>query len=96
MEIRRESRVRAMGNVYARPFGEELVLLDFGRGEYFALDPIGAEIWKGIEDGQSLGSIVDALVEAYDVTAEQALADVVRLVAEMKRRSLVETLPDAA
>ena len=38
------SRVKISPSVYARAFGEEVVLLEFGRGEYFGLDAVGAEL----------------------------------------------------
>jgi hypothetical protein len=84
-----ETRVQISPSVYARPFGAELVLLDFGRGEYFGLDAIGAEVWRRIETGASLGDIARALVESYDVSDEDAYRDVVALVCEMQERQLL-------
>ena len=89
-ELTPESRVRAASSVYARPFGEEIVLLDFGRGEYFALDAIGAEVWRGIEQGKPLGTIAKGLALGYEVGEEKAYEDVVVLVRDMRSRSLVE------
>ena len=84
-----ESRLRVAGGTYARPFGDELVLLEFGRGEYFALDAIGAAIWRGLERGEPLGTIAAELAAGYQVTAEAALNDIIALVAEMQDRALV-------
>lgn len=85
-----DTHLRASSNVYSRPFGEEIVLLDFGRGEYFALDEIGAHIWRGLEKGESLAAIAREISGVYDVSVSQALADVMALVVEMRTRSLVE------
>lgn len=82
--------LRVSPSVYARPFGEELVLLDFGRGEYYGLDAVGAEIWRRASEGETLGAIADAITAAYDVTRETAFSDIVRLVEEMRSRALVE------
>jgi len=76
--------------VYARAFGDEIVLLDFGVGEYFGLDPIGAEIWRRLEAGETLARIADSLVERYEVTREVALGDIVALVDEMRDKGLLE------
>lgn len=76
-------------SVYARAFGDEVVLLEFGKGEYFGVDAIGAEIWRRIEKGETLGAIADAIVASYDVSVEDALRDVLDLVREMSARSLV-------
>ena len=67
------------------------MLLDFGRGEYFGLDEVGAEIWRGIEKGYSLGEIADIVVERFDVTHEQALADIIAVVDEMVENALVRS-----
>jgi len=83
-------KVRISPRVYARAFGEEMVLLDFGLGEYFGLDPIGAEVWKRLEAGDVLLQIADALVERYEVSRDAALRDVLVLVGEMHEHGLVD------
>lgn len=85
-----ETRLRVSSSVYARPFGDEIVLLDFGRGEYFALDEVGAEVWRRIEKGESIGSIARAIADAYDVTDAQAEKDIISLISELESQSLVE------
>jgi hypothetical protein len=84
-----ETRVRISPSVYARAFGDEIVLLDFGRGEYFGLDEVGAEIWRRIESGDAVSQIADRIVERYEVRREDALHDIVELVATMNERALV-------
>lgn len=65
------------------------MLLDFGRGEYFGLDPIGAEIWAGLDRGEPLGDIARALAARYEISEAQAFADVQDLVVTMSEASLV-------
>ncbi len=84
-----ETRVRIAPSVYARAFGEELVLLEFGRGEYFGLDAVGSVVWRGLEQGESLGQIAERLGREWDVTRDDALRDVAELVAQMEREQLV-------
>jgi hypothetical protein len=84
-----ETRLRISPSVYARAFGEELVLLDFARGEYFGLDEVGATIWRRLEAGDCLRAIADVLVEHFDVSHDQALADIVQLVTQMHEQALV-------
>jgi hypothetical protein len=85
-----DTKIRISPRVYARGFGEEIVLLDFAMGEYFGLDPVGAEIWRGLEKGESLRRIADAVVERWDVSHEEALRDIVELIGELAERTLVE------
>lgn len=83
------SRMTISPSVYARAFGEELVLLDFGRGEYFGLDAVGAEIWRRLEAGDDLGAVADHIARQYEVSREAALRDIVDLVAQLRGSELV-------
>ena len=83
------SRVKIAPSVYARTFGSEMVLLDFGRGEYFGLDELGTEIWRHLEAGEALAAIADAIVERHEVARDVALGDIVELVRSMIEHSLV-------
>jgi hypothetical protein len=89
------TRVTISPSVYARAFGEEVVLLDFGKGEYFGLDPIGAEIWRRLEAGDDLGKAADHLVAQYEVGREEALRDIVALVAQLQKHELLAPITGA-
>jgi hypothetical protein len=85
------SRVTLSPNVYARTFGEEIVLLEFGKGEYFGLDAVGAEVWRHLEAGDDLGTTADHIVAHYDVERVQALNDILDLVGELRDHELLFT-----
>ena len=84
-----ESCVEMSRSVYARAFGPELVLLDFGRGEYFGLDEVGATVWRGLESGQTLGHVADLVVLQYEVTRDTALRDLMALVSHQRAEGLL-------
>lgn len=86
-----DTKVRPSARVYAREFGDEIVLLDFAGGEYFGLDEIGAEVWRRLEAGDALKAIADRLVERYEVTVDVALDDIFSLIEELMARTLIET-----
>ncbi len=88
-QIDEKTHIRISPSVYARPFGAELVLLEFGRGEYFGLDEIGAEVWRRLEAGDDLGATADHIAARYDVTRDVALRDILALVAHMRSQALV-------
>nr|UXE44901.1 hypothetical protein Hi04_10k_c3883_00010 [uncultured bacterium] len=81
--------LRAADSVHAREFDGELVILDMERGEYFALDEIGARYWAAIESDSSEEALLDEIVSEYDVTREQASADLRALRDELLERRLV-------
>ena len=86
----RDTRIEVSPSVYARAFGDEIVLLHFGRGEYFGLDAVAADIWRGIEAGDSLGAIADAIVGRYQVQPDEAFSDILELVRHLQEESLVQ------
>jgi hypothetical protein len=75
--------------VIFKTVGEELVLLDYDRGLYYGLDPIGARIWHLAAEGLTLGAIAETLTTEYEVERATAEEDVDRLVAELEERGLV-------
>ena len=68
-------RLRPADAVHSRMFAGELVILDMERGEYFALNEIGAALWSGLEAGKPLEEIAQEVVTRFDVALPQALAD---------------------
>lgn len=90
--IEPKSRVVLSPSVYIREFGDELVLLDFGKGEYYALDAIGSVILRRLEAGASVGEVTDTLVGDYDVARDDALVDVAALLDQLKEHALIEVL----
>ncbi len=85
------SRVTISPSVYARAFGEEVVLLEFGKGEYFGLDAVGADVWRRLEAGDDLGAAADHIVAQYEVGREEALRDIVELVLQLRDHELLAT-----
>lgn len=85
------SRVTIGPSVYARAFGDEIVLLEFGKGEYFGLDAVGAEIWRRLEAGDDFGAVAHHIAAQYEVSEEEALRDIVQLVAQLRQHELIAT-----
>ncbi len=92
MPLAAETRVQISPSVYSRTFGSETVLLDFGRGEYFALDEVGSEIFRRLEAGEPIGDVASAITKTYEVSSEDALRDIERLVQELQDQGLVKAL----
>ena len=56
----------------------------------FALMGAGAPIFDLLDGSRSLGEVRDALVERFEVTGEQAWAELCRFVEELEEQGLVE------
>lgn len=84
-----QTTVQVHSSVYARRFGDELVLLDFARGEYFGLDEVGRVIWDACAGGAKLSDVAALLARDFEVDQETALADVCALVQTLEKDGLV-------
>ncbi len=56
--------------------GNEIVLLTVESGKYFKIDEIGSLIWEYIKKPKSISEIKDYLIQDYNVTEDQCVADI--------------------
>lgn len=69
-------------------------VLDVERGVCFALNPLGAKIWKLIQAESSRESLLEALSYLFpEIAIERMAADVDRYVGELLRRGLLKQAP---
>ena len=55
----------------------------------FSFNPLGSELWNLLQAGNSVKEMTDWVEERYDVTFEQALADIQAFIGELSRAGLV-------
>ena len=83
--------LRAGDNVVWNAVPGELVLLNADTGGYYALDDVGADVWRLLMDLGAVGAVKERMAAMYDADAATIAADVDRLVAELREsRLLVE------
>src|SRR5687767_14216255 len=85
---------RPADDVICRQVGEESILVtirnNVGSLDYvYTLSPVAARIWLLLDGTRSIDEVVSALCDEYDVTREQAAADVAELVSDLEGVSLV-------
>lgn len=68
----------------------ESILLHMGTKKYYRLNETGAEIWKGLEEGETREEIVDRLVARYAVSEVEAEAAVDEQLAELAASELID------
>ena len=59
--------------------GGEGILVDLNTKKYFQLNETAMVVWKGLEQGKSVGEIVDDIVARYEVALENATRSVERI-----------------
>lgn len=87
-----ESRVRISAGVVSQSMDDETVMLDLDRGTYYGLDPVGTRTWDLIREQPclSLQTILDTLLDEYDVDEDQCSQDLRALVSVLQTKGLVE------
>lgn len=89
---------RRSTTVATRVIADETLIVPF-RGtlaslrQIFALNPVAAFVWGRIDGATSLTAIVDAVLERFEVTREEAEADLLALIVELAAIGLVEPAP---
>ena len=89
MIIGLDGRARIAKDVHARRFDGELVILDLKRGDYWALDAVGARLWEALDQGRTPRQVAAEVSPIFDVSEEQLLRDLEALTEELARRHLI-------
>ena len=82
--------------VVARRIGDETILVPTGRGIVdhqclFTLNETGSFLWERLAEPRSFGELAAALVDEFDVTPQQAEADLTRFLNDLEaERCIVE------
>ena len=78
-----------------RPIGDKggLVVLP-GRAEVKVLNPTAIRVFQLLDGKHDAASIADAIVEEYDVSRDQALADVEAFLGDLERNGMLDAGPD--
>lgn len=85
---------RHADDVICRQVGAESILVpirnNVGSLDYiYTLSPVAARIWALLDGTRSIAQIITELCDEYDVTPDQAAADVAELVSDLENVSLV-------
>ena len=76
MEIRDDQVFTVSSDVLFQEVSGETVLLDLASEQYFGLDEVGTRVWQLLNEGQSLGAMLDVLLDEYEVERERLEEDV--------------------
>jgi len=60
-----------------------------GRAEVKVLNPTGSLVWDQIDGNRPLDQIVDAIVEEFDISRQQAEQDLLAFIAELQSNGMV-------
>ncbi|ALP35728.1 metallophosphoesterase [Paenibacillus sp. IHB B 3084] len=81
--------------VYVSDMDGEKVMMSINTGKYYNLGFTGGRIWELAESCPSLGEIVAALTDEYEVDEERCRQQVHSFVAELEREGLLKLLRES-
>jgi hypothetical protein len=73
-----------------RDVGDELIVLELATSTYLTLNGSAKQLWLGLASGATAEELVESLVAAYGISAEQAGSDTESFLAALLERKLVE------
>ena len=68
----------------------ELVMMSLEKGEYYGLNNIASRIWSLLEEPLSFEKLLETLLDEYEVTKEQCIADILPFLEEMNKKQIIE------
>jgi len=74
----------------------EAIIYDELRELAHLLSPTATIVWESLDGQSRLREVAVGLAEAFDVSAEQVLGDVLKLVREFAHRDLLENVPSTS
>ncbi len=70
-----------------------MVVMDLRCGKYYALNPVGAEVWAALEGGTDGPRLLGTLADRFEVDPARLRADIGRLLEALVGRGLVVPAP---
>lgn len=80
---------RVEGKFLVSKLADETVLMDTVTGDYMGLNPVGTTIWALLETPQTLASLVNELLNRYEVTEEQCRLELEPFLLELDKRKML-------
>lgn len=69
--------------------GDEVVMLDVGKGSYFGLEGSGAAIWDLLATPRSVADLCDQLVRRFEVPPDVCRSEVIFFLCDLREAGLV-------
>jgi hypothetical protein len=85
-----ESLVRATAIRPSSRVSDEVAILELDRGVYYGLNDTGAFLWNLMQKPVRVNQMRAALVEEFDIDAETAEKDLLRVLSDLRDAGLIE------
>ena len=85
-----DSVVRVTASQVSSRLGDEVAILELDRGVYYGLNDTGSFLWNLMQKPVRVNEMRAALVEEFDVDADTAEKDLLRVLADLRDAGLIE------
>ena len=65
-------------------------MVDFTHGKYFMLKGVGNDIWEMLEDEIEVDSIIERLLQEYEVEEEQCVSSTIKFLEQLEELEFIE------
>ena len=89
-KLLRDSIIKVASEQVSCDLAGEAVILSLKSGQYFGLNEVGARIWNLIQEPKTVGAVLEAVLEEYDVALDQLERDLFALLEQMATNELIE------
>ena len=80
---------KRLTDVMEAELGDEIVALDTNRGQCFGFNSVAASVWRHLQEPKTFEQLRDALVNEYEVDAEQCARELRGLLDNLSEKGLV-------
>lgn len=85
-----DSSVRPVRRSMSAELGSSWVVLKPSEGVYYGFEDVAATIWDLLQRPCKVRSILESVLEEYDVEREKCQADLLEFLTDLKGRDLIE------
>ena len=83
-------------NVRAMVSGQGAIIRDLRRGGSFGLNPLGAKVWKLLQQGMAIEQIIDQVSADFKTSRETVESDVREFIQKLEEQKLIVSEEKAA
>ncbi|PTB83409.1 PqqD family protein [Sulfurovum lithotrophicum] len=82
-------KITIPSTVFAQIVDDEMVILDTNSENYFALDPIGTDMWQTLVNDNSVENLKKSMYEKYDVEEDVLEHDIEIFISKLLKNKLI-------
>ena len=88
------SKVQQAPGVLFNQVDDDLVMMDIKSGNYFGINPVGAEIWNKMQGPISVQEIINQLLAEYDIDEATCRSETLAFIQQTLERGFLKVLDE--